>query len=197
MTASEVANVLDAGITINIGVEEESNRIHELFYSECDQECFVAIVDRVNHVVVTILPTDYHENISWKVSLDAQLKARALTAGDRTDDVFDVTKAAASLPSRTEASTFKVNAYFRDASGNTKATNLGSWPGAPYELSVERLIDDDAFFNALEQRLTSKGIQISTCEAVFVRRSHNDTPTRISLKWLECPPTARQAVERI
>src|SRR3954453_15753454 len=98
MTASEVANILDAGITINIGVEEESNRIHELFYSECDKECFVALVDRVSHVVVTILPTDYHEIISWKVSLDAQLKARALTAGDRTDDVFDVTKAAAILP---------------------------------------------------------------------------------------------------
>jgi hypothetical protein len=76
---------------------------------------------------------------------------------------------------------FRITAYCADHLGKVKAANLGSWPCGGSATSVERLLDDDNFFKALEDRLSSKGLAVSQCESVYVRRG-NTKPTRISVK---------------
>ena len=61
-----------------LGIEESSRRQHDLFFSKNDNQCFVSIRDIKNNEIVTILPINYHKNISWEVSSDAQTLARRI-----------------------------------------------------------------------------------------------------------------------
>ena len=79
---------------------------------------------------------------------------------------------------RSEATVFRITAYCYDGFGKLKVANLGSWCCQAYEASVERLLDDDGFFRALESRLSSKGIPPGNCESVYVGL-RNATPSRI------------------
>jgi hypothetical protein len=64
LSTSEIADILDWDLAVDIGVDNGTNRVHRLFYSSLDGICFVAIQDSKTKAVVTILPLDYHENIS-------------------------------------------------------------------------------------------------------------------------------------
>jgi hypothetical protein len=79
---------------------------------------------------------------------------------------------------RSEATVFRITAYCYDDFGKLKVANLGSWCCQAYEASVERLLDDDGFFRALESRLVSKGFPPGKCESVYVGL-RNATPSRI------------------
>lgn len=75
---SSLNALLEQGKTIKIGSEPSSNRCHHLFWSEIDQLHHVLILDEKTQEAITILPIDYHENISWKISEDALKLAKAL-----------------------------------------------------------------------------------------------------------------------
>ncbi|TSA39060.1 MAG: hypothetical protein D4R63_09930, partial [Methylococcaceae bacterium] len=83
MSYIELADLLDANLFLNIGQEANSNRVHKLFYSAKDNICFVAIQDIKTGTVVTVLPIDYHENISWAISIEAQNQAKKLITKDK------------------------------------------------------------------------------------------------------------------
>ena len=61
-----------------IGKEKGSSRIHELFYCKFKNQCFISIRDEENFEVITILPIDYHCNIAWEISKDAQQLAKKI-----------------------------------------------------------------------------------------------------------------------
>ena len=183
LTPAEVADLLEAGLSINIGMEPATSRVHRLFFSIPDKMCFVAVEDEANGVLITILPIDYHENIAWCVSNDAQRAARVLVT-DRGAQRYKLTLSQpAVLNASASSAVFRLTAYFRDGGGNVKVANLGSWPSLPYEGSVARLFDDDAFFNAMGDRLVSKGIDPDMCEAIYIRQ-RSTLPTRLSIKRL-------------
>lgn len=184
LTPAEVADLLDAGLAVAIGTEPGTNRVHRLFFSIPDEMCFVAVEDEANDVLITILPIDYHENIAWCVSDDAQRAARLrVTGGVMQQRHEPAISEAAVLNASQLSAVFRITAYFRDGGGQVKAANLGSWPSLPYDGSVGRLLDDDAFFNAIQDRLASKGIDPDMCEAFYVRQG-SKMPTRISIKIL-------------
>ena len=78
LSALAVARILEDELAVDIGIEPGTDRVHWLFYSQLDAQCFVAVVDRVNAVVITILPLTFHENLAWRVSDEAQAQARAM-----------------------------------------------------------------------------------------------------------------------
>lgn len=59
--------LLDKGAYINLGMETAFDRQHCLFYSQPDNECFVAVQDIKTGEVITVLPLDYHKTLSWKI----------------------------------------------------------------------------------------------------------------------------------
>ena len=199
LTAAEVAEILDAGLTVDIGREDGTDRVHRLFFSVPDQVCFVAVQDVANGVVITVLPIDFHENIAWRVAEHAQDQAKRLLMHGRSTGanptpqtgalraasdpaVFGVVR-----PPRPEQSSrtpvFRLTAYLDDA----RAVNLGSWPSIPYAGSMEQLLNDDYFFAQLENRLREKGVDPHRCTTVYVRLGTGE-PVRVSLKIVHEQP---------
>ncbi len=151
MTHGDLAKLLDADLAINIGEEINSNRSHKLFYSKTDKMCFVAIQDVKTGTVVTVLPIDYHENISWKVSIESQSRARNLVINDENVSLQD------SEVLYTNVSVFRVSAIVVDEYGQyVKSISLGSWPCRPYEYSLDDLIEDEDFVSTLIKRIADK-----------------------------------------
>jgi hypothetical protein len=151
MTHRELASLLDDDLAINIGEEKNSNRVHKLFYSERDKICLVAIQDIKTGTVVTVLPIDYHENISWAVSLESQLQAKNLIIEE------EATPNKESEILHTNASVFRISGNIIDEYGRyIKNVNLGSWPCEPYEYSIDALVEDKEFVKALIKKLTEK-----------------------------------------
>ena len=56
---------------LKIGKELGSNREHLLFFSNSDNIWHTIVLDVKTKEIITILPVDFHENISWKISQDA------------------------------------------------------------------------------------------------------------------------------
>lgn len=77
LSQREVAQILDSGETIPLGLERGSNKMHRLFYSSHDNQCFVAVQDDSTGEVITILPPDFDRHC--RVSLDTvnQLQLQA------------------------------------------------------------------------------------------------------------------------
>lgn len=181
LTPLEVAEILDRDRAVNIGIEAGSTRVHRLFYSPPDREWFVAVVDQADGVLVTILPVDYHERFAWTVSEQAQQLARKLVItsglpigsrpGTRADEAI----------AGSGAHVFRIAAYVYDDLGHVKVLSLGSWPAQPYGGLVERLLDDERFFDAVGNRLTARGFPLQRCEAVYVRLGRLG-PLRVSLR---------------
>lgn len=151
MTHRELASLLDDDLAINIGEEINSNRVHKLFYSERDTICFVAIQDVKTGTVVTVLPIDYHENISWVVSIESQLQAKRLIIKE------EVTPYQKSEILHTDVSVFRISGNMVDEFGlYIKNVNLGSWPCEQYEYSIDALVEDKEFVKALIEKVTEK-----------------------------------------
>jgi len=176
LTPLEVAQVLDWDLCVDVGVETGKHRVHRLFYSAPDDICFVAVQDQRNGAVITILPLDYHETLAWPVSDMAQMQAQTFITGAAPS----MTRSTAAGSSGT-TSQFRVGAYFRTATGELKAANLGSWPGSPYEHRIESLLEDDLFFATIRSRLADRGLTAAGVESVYVRVGRDGAAVRISL----------------
>ena len=81
LDTNEISLIIKREKFVPIGMEKGSNREHRLFYSQRDSQCFVLIQDIKTQTVVTILPLDYHESISWAVSVEYQKEAKELILG--------------------------------------------------------------------------------------------------------------------
>ena len=150
MSHRELAEHLDADLVINIGQETNNNKVHKLFYSTKDKICFVAIQDVKTGTVVTVLPIDYHENICWAVSVDAQSQAKSIVAKE------DVTWPNVEILN-TNATVFRISGTLVDSYGkHLKNVSLGSWPCEPYEHSIDALIEDKQFVDCLVDRMKEK-----------------------------------------
>ena len=150
MTHRKLAEILDADLVINVGQETNNNRVHKLFYSTIDKICFVAIQDVKTGTVVTVLPVDYHENICWAVSVDAQSQAKRIVAKDEATSLnVEILN--------TNATVFRVSGNLVDSYGQyLKTVNLGSWPCVPYEHSIDALIEDEQFVDYLVDKIKEK-----------------------------------------
>lgn len=83
MEPRDILNILNWDLTVTLG--RERNRYHKLFYSEVDQDWFVAICDERTREVVTILPYDYHNR--WMISQEAMDDARNIAESGKKKDI--------------------------------------------------------------------------------------------------------------
>ena len=73
MPPREVLEIIDTDEVITLGIEEGTNRIHKLFYSEADDDCFVVVQDQNTREIITILYSSSH---TWRISEHSIAMAR-------------------------------------------------------------------------------------------------------------------------
>ena len=71
----------------DICVGSRNNKVHRLFYSMSDNECFVAIQDINNGDIITVITLDYHQEWAWPVAKNAQDLAKMKAFGEPLPEV--------------------------------------------------------------------------------------------------------------
>ncbi|MBI3075320.1 MAG: hypothetical protein HYY92_03905 [Parcubacteria group bacterium] len=112
----EIRMLLDADPprTVDIGLEQGTNRIHRLFFSEPDNYCFIAVQDTRTGEVVTVLPMDNRTSGSFVISLEAaeQAKNLALTGTLTGKEVKNTLQEEDSLEVRHEVRQYRIVCCF-------------------------------------------------------------------------------------
>jgi len=108
--------------SILIGEEKKNNRNHQLFYSSQDRMFYIIIYDNITGEIITILPEEYHENISWKISDEAKNMAMGLTLEESNDNNKKIIKPKVEKIAK-ERYKLKIVNYIK---GKIKFMNLGT-----------------------------------------------------------------------
>lgn len=86
-----LGSILDSGLFVNLGCTPGLNKEHLLFYSLKDDHCFVAIRDRYNGAVVTVLRIHYYKNPTWRITEKQKEKAKTLVLdSERSQEAMKV-----------------------------------------------------------------------------------------------------------
>ena len=125
------------GRYLSTGKEEKSRRIHDLFFCIDDKTFFVSIRDEKNNEIVTILPLDYHENLAWEISIEAQRLVKCITLGEEVSSEIKQTKIESEKPS-----VFRVKAF---DDKNFKRQTICTIFANKYAFDFDLLIESDEF----------------------------------------------------
>lgn len=154
----DVAQLLDDGLTLRVGEEEETGREHLLFYSIPDSHCFVAIRDAVTKTLVTVLPIEFYENLRGPVSWGLRKRACKIVQRSPNPQVSSGGYRARSnelkktAPRRRRPAPYRVMAYICAVNSRMKVVPLGAWPAT----SAGDALADRRFANAIRKRLEEK-----------------------------------------
>jgi hypothetical protein len=163
---SEVARILDCFIFVDIGGEPGFNRQHRLFFSTKDDRFYVAIQDIHTGGVVTILPPEYHENISWKIKDKDYIEAKnlALSAPEFIEGYDEKPSSKPSLPS-----TFIITAIFSDINNDRKVKKVLKVPATQYGLDIKQLTCDKSLDKNINKSLNKNGIASELVWGISIR----------------------------
>ena len=193
MSEEDVALLLDHGLAVKIFEEKNTNRIHLLFYSADDFQCFVAVYDQNTKTVITLLPIDYYEQLNHKVSIlfveEAKLKVSA-QYDPATDERAQSQVAEPSVPEKPTASAppiLRLTATYQLENGKYKMKNLGSLPAQDCELS-EELLESKVFVDMLIQKIAEAAPSGSRPTLVNIRQCKKDAGMNVPYDWLCFPP---------
>lgn len=178
LDTEEVAALLTYDLAIPIGREHGTTRVHRVFYSVPDAQCFVAVQDESNGEVVTILPIDFS---AWPVSLETQRAAEALMRRrPPLSSEQPIVPAARPLPdaSRALPSVFRITASFRNPQGRWAVRLLGSIPAAPYGFDPDRLTNDPSVQEQIDVWVQEhERLEAMQVIAYIVRLGRKGSPT--------------------
>lgn len=179
LTYLEIAKILDCHMFVDIGREPGFNREHRLFYNIKDSAHFIAIQDIHTGGVVTILPLDYHENISWKIKGN-QLKAAQLIASKPTIEYENYEKVDSDkhLPS-----IFIIAAHFNDEEGNQKTKEILKIEAEQYNRDLPLLLKCESLEMRVNESFVKKGISSASVWSVSIRLGKNGE--RVYFSWTE------------
>jgi len=177
MPEDDVALLLDHGLSVKISEEKHTNRVHLLFYSLDDFQCFVAIYDQVTKTVITLLPLDYYEQLNHKIA-PAFIEEAKLKVSPTYDPVTDGT----SQQQLTESTglVFRLSATFELMDGNLTTKGLGTWPRHASE-SAQDLLHSKAFMESLRRRLDEAAPADSRPLHFTIRRGNKGRAVIVSL----------------
>jgi hypothetical protein len=192
LSNSELANVLDRKLVVHTGVEPGLPREHLLFYSQPDDNCFVAVRDTLTGKVVTVLPLEYHENLAWSISNAQVDKAKELfrkASAPATDAGKE--EAAMALPSQPEPtkstttkiqpSSLVVSCTFLNPFGRVAVRVLCKLQASRYQNDIQKFMRDEGTPDLLDTSVQQKGIDPSRVLAVSVRIGNKSVPEVVVL----------------
>lgn len=173
MDLDEVASLLDWDLAIKIGDEKRTHRIHRLFYSREDHQCFIAIQDEKTKTVVTILPVDYYEALAAKIPVSLLTEAEQLVSCPAPSQPQAVVDAPGDSPTEHVFLVFRLRGTFMNMNGRPRTAGLGSWPAENYKGSVARLLQDAAFYQEIRIRVGAKMQMDEYLAEIMIRMGNN------------------------
>ena len=188
LTPAEVAALLDYDLAVSVGVR--GRKVHRLFFSPPDRQCFVAVQDQDMGVVVTVLPLDYHASCAWEISRDTQDHAERLTRSRPTSSSERAAWQDGGAPS-----VFRVGCYVTSGQGGLRYQNLGSVSADQFEHDVALLLEDDVTLDDLRRRIDARCRLGEVAVEVFVRLGRNGTVTRINVDQPRSGVIARNGID--
>ena len=185
MEPDEVAALLDWDLAVKIGVEKGTNRIHRLFYSKEDFQCFIAIQDEKSRTIVTILPVDYFETLAYKIPKTLLDEAEQLVS-DRAKPAaaVKVTPPKKDKPVHIAQtpSVFKIQATVSGFPWKPRNFNLGSWPALKCGGSIARLLQDADFAQEMQSKIKLKKRPDEYAVGLLIRLGKNGEPVWVNVE---------------
>jgi len=184
----EISQIIKWEMFVSIGVEKNTNREHRLFYSSPDSQCFVLIQDIKTNTVITILPLDYHESISWAVSLEFQKEAKELILGKTASKNLAQGKAEV-----TQVNEIIMHKFFHvscdvldEYCKYSSSTKLGKFEASDYDNEIEKLIVSDVFVSHILEKidLITKDTKYQVNEIIIKKKNKDIAPTFVELPTL-------------
>lgn len=162
-----IADMLDYGGAIDVGTEIVFDRKHWLFYSDIDDDYFVAIQDSFTGLVVTILPIDYHENLAWKISRELLPQAKQKSA----------TYASTNSSNSNQSSTrIILKARYMSDDGYPKTSTLTKFESSNYKDNPANVLNDNSLDSEVHYHCKRKGIEISKVFEISISLGKNGQP---------------------
>ena len=88
---NEIADIIDFGLALDTGKEIIFEKTHWLIYSIKDKCHFFIIQDKFTGLVITILPTQYHDNLAWSVDKECFAQAKSNIEQNNISPTFRTT----------------------------------------------------------------------------------------------------------
>ena len=193
LTHSEVSDILSSGKAILLGGEEKNpDRLHWVFYSIPDADCFVVVRDRRNAEIITLLPIHYHENIAWNISLDTLKAAELLMVGEKrvpddSDNLSSLESAAIGSGERSESqrqtmppSRLKLYGILRSPEGEIRRVNLGSVSLEEYLADPNGWKIDEESLGGFKQKVEDRGFNGNQLVAIVAKMGRSGTEFVVS-----------------
>lgn len=189
MDDGDVVAILDYDLAVLVGTR--AGRLHRLFFSPADKQCFVAIQDQENGDVVTTLPLDYQPSKAWEVSPEAQEEAEGLLLGVKRSAMqaaepqdSEVSNVATTARELDGPRVFRVGCYVLTSDGQIRGRSVGSMHLARVGDDLSRVSEADDVPAEIRQRVAETLQPDEVLKSVFVRRRRGETLTiEDSRRW--------------
>lgn len=132
LNVDQVVEILDDEKAVEIGRTANTHKIHWLFYSVEDNECFIAIRDGISKTLVTVLPLDFSKKM---VNDTMKIKARSLI-----DDRYTLTQFREyDEEPYNKIFYFDLYAVYMNLNGRYSVVDLGSFHKYQYGFTLEEI----------------------------------------------------------
>lgn len=176
--ANEIADLIDFGFAVDTGREIIFEKTHWLIYSIKDKCYFFIIQDKFTGLVITILPTEYHDNLAWTVEAEKFLQAKCnVIKNNLSEKKLEFTKEF----NYEVTQKIKVKIRYLDLNNEPKTKNLFNLSASEYKYNVNNVAIDISFKDNINQHLKRTEIELSKVFAVLLSYKKNEPP-RI-LEW--------------
>lgn len=173
LSCEEIARILDKRLCVNIGSKPGIGKDHFLFYSLPDDDFFVAIQDRLDGTVITVLTLEYHANLAWTVTDQDCTKARDIFLNPPTQE------SAGQLGG--SPCVLVISGHYIDSEGHQKTKSIFKTPSAPYQNDLKNIMEDEGFFTRLHEGAVAKGIDPWKMYGISIRYGKKSKATYFDL----------------
>jgi hypothetical protein len=123
-------------------------------------------------LVVTVLPLDFHENLSWKVTDESILEAKKKASAYATN--------ANRLNDKTP-SVFVIKARYMSEEGYQKTKTLKKIKSADYQDNINNFLNEKSFESKVCHFCKEKGIDILNVNAITIALGNDGEP--LVIEW--------------
>jgi hypothetical protein len=174
---SEIADAIDFGLAVDTGTELVFEKIHWLIYSIKDECYFFIIQDKFTGLVITILPTQYHDNLAWQVDEECFFKAKSnIEQNNVSEKQLEFSKQF----NLETTKNIKVKVRYFDLNNEEKTKSLFNLPASEYDYNSDNVPIDNSFKNNIHQHIKRTDIKESSIFAVLLSYKKNEPPRILS-----------------